>query len=158
MQQHQSQLKCMVQLQKPCCHFLQTPGTLCGTWQSDSELAQLWLDGKNKEHQEIHPHWVYQWSTYHRPGPKQDAYGGDFDIKQSFSGMITQVHMWNHVLSNSDIKNYMDGKQFTPGNVFNRGKLDYQVKRQIFCGGRACYVTGCKTVNLSPHSLKLSLY
>lgn len=148
----------MVQLQKPCCHFLQTPGTLCGTWQSDSELAQLWLDGKNKAHQEIHPHWVYQWSTHHRPGPKQDAYGGDFDIKQSFSGMITQVHMWNHVLSNSDIKNYMDGKQFTPGNVFNRGKMDYQVKRQIFCGGRACYVTVCKTVNLSPHSLKLSLY
>ncbi len=37
-------------------------------------------------------------------GQEQDAYGGFFDLNQAFSGEITQLEMWESVLSNSAIQ------------------------------------------------------
>lgn len=131
--------------------------SVCGTWQSESGLAPLWLDGKKSIKRSIRTGSI-NGAPITVLGQEQDASGGDFDIKQSFIGMITQVHMWNHVLPNSEIKNLYGWQTIHSRQCVQPGKAGLSSEKADFCEGRACYVTGCKTVNLSPHLLKLSLY
>ncbi|KAM6936720.1 C-reactive protein-like [Lycodopsis pacificus] len=55
----------------------------------------------------------------------QDNHGGGFDSKQSFVGMMSEVHMWNYVLSPCEIMRYVDDLNFTPGNSINWRALEY---------------------------------
>lgn len=60
-------------------------------------------------------------------GQDQDLYGGGFEARQSFVGMISDIHMWDYVLSFDEIGKYMNDFHFTPGNVLNWKSLDYSV-------------------------------
>ncbi|KAL3060279.1 hypothetical protein OYC64_014775 [Pagothenia borchgrevinki] len=60
-------------------------------------------------------------------GQDQDSHGGGFDIKQSFVGMMSDVHMWDHVLSPCEIQNYVHHLNFPPGNVLNWNELEFQI-------------------------------
>lgn len=105
--------------------------SMCATWRSDNGLAQLWVDGKATVKR-----FIQSGAITGTPitilGQEQDSYGGGFDLNQSFIGMITEVHMWDHVIPTSEIKRYMNDKYFTPGNVFNWRALDYEITGQIF--------------------------
>ena len=41
-------------------------------------------------------------------------------------GMLSNVHMWDYVISPCEIQNYMEDLSFTPGNVLNWGALEFQ--------------------------------
>lgn len=41
--------------------------------------------------------------------------------------MMTDVHMWDYILSSCEIMNYMDEWNYTPGNVLNWKALDFQI-------------------------------
>ena len=56
----------------------------------------------------------------------QDSHGGGFVIEDSFMGMLSNVHMWDYVISPCEIQNYMEDLSFTPGNVLNWGALEFQ--------------------------------
>ncbi|XP_076156256.1 female protein-like [Alosa pseudoharengus] len=47
-------------------------------------------------------------------GQDQDSYGGSFEIRQAFTGHITDVHMWDHAISTCEIKSYMQGLAHSP--------------------------------------------
>ncbi|XP_016528896.1 C-reactive protein-like [Poecilia formosa] len=64
-------------------------------------------------------------------GQEQDSYGGKFDIKQSFVGMMTDVHMWDYVLSSCEIQNYVDNLNFSPGNVLNWKALMFEITGRV---------------------------
>lgn len=71
---------------------------------------------------------------------EQDDHGGGFDINQSLVGMMSDVHIWDYVLSPCEIQKYMDYLSFTPGNVINWAGVDHQVfdrviieKKQMSC-------------------------
>ncbi|XP_075965793.1 serum amyloid P-component-like [Anarhichas minor] len=97
--------------------------SICSTWDSESGLVQLWLDGKPTIKKFVggsqinHPIVIL--------GQDQDNHGGRFDSKQSFVGMMSDVHMWNYVLSPCEIKRYVDDLNFTPGNLINWRALEY---------------------------------
>ncbi|XP_059210447.1 C-reactive protein-like [Centropristis striata] len=97
--------------------------SVCATWKSASGLVQLWVDGKPSIRKYIGG------SRISRPsvilGQEQDTYGGGFDIKQSFAGMLSDVHMWDYVLSTREIRRYMDDGYFTPGNAIRA--LEYHI-------------------------------
>uniref|UniRef100_A0A3P9Q548 Pentraxin family member n=1 Tax=Poecilia reticulata TaxID=8081 RepID=A0A3P9Q548_POERE len=103
---------------------LNTWHSICSTWGSESGLAQLWFNGKPLVRKFISE------SQIDKPlvalGQEQDSYGGKFDIKQSFVGMMTDVHMWNYVLSSCEIQNYVGNLNFTPGNVLNWKALTFE--------------------------------
>ena len=64
---------------------------------------------------------------------EQDSHGGGFDLEQSFVGMMTDVHMWNLVLSPCEIQRYVEDLPFySPGNVINWKALNYQIFGKIF--------------------------
>ncbi|XP_071325754.1 female protein-like isoform X2 [Trachinotus anak] len=106
---------------------LNTWHSICSTWDSASGLGQMWLDGKPSSRK-----FISSGSNINGPnimvlGQEQDSHGGGFDSKQSFVGMMSDVHMWDKVLSPCEIQNYMDDLNFTSGNVLNWGALDFQI-------------------------------
>uniref|UniRef100_A0A8C9XYN8 Pentraxin (PTX) domain-containing protein n=1 Tax=Sander lucioperca TaxID=283035 RepID=A0A8C9XYN8_SANLU len=64
-------------------------------------------------------------------GQEQDTHGGGFDIKQSFVGMMSDVHLWDHILSPCEIQNYMHHLNFAPGNVLNWRALEFQTTGRV---------------------------
>uniref|UniRef100_A0A668A0M3 Pentraxin family member n=1 Tax=Myripristis murdjan TaxID=586833 RepID=A0A668A0M3_9TELE len=101
--------------------------SVCATWDSASGLEQLWLNGKPSCRKFTSAGSNITGHTIITLGQEQDSHGGGFDAKQSFVGMISDVHMWDHVLSPCEISRYMDNLNFTPGNVLNWRELDFQI-------------------------------
>ncbi|XP_015237872.1 PREDICTED: jeltraxin-like [Cyprinodon variegatus] len=103
--------------------------SVCSTWDSESGLGQMWLDGKAS------PRKFHGGSPIRRPivilGQEQESYGGSFDIKKSFTGMMSDVHMWDYVLSPCAIQNYVDDLNFTPGNVLNWRALTFDITGRV---------------------------
>ncbi|XP_008321334.1 C-reactive protein-like [Cynoglossus semilaevis] len=106
--------------------------SLCVTWESDNGLSQVWLDGKASVKKFITSGAPINGATNTILGQEQDAYGGGFDAAQSFVGMISDVHMWDHVLTPTEIQRYMKHKYFTAGNVFSWRSLEYEIVGNIF--------------------------
>ncbi|XP_076593852.1 serum amyloid P-component-like [Chaetodon auriga] len=100
--------------------------SICVTVDFMSGLAQLWLNGKPSSRK-----FVGSGSKISGPilivlGQEQDSHGGGFDINQSFVGMMSDVHLWDHTLTPSEIQNYMEHRSFTSGNVLSWRALDFQ--------------------------------
>lgn len=80
---------------------------------------------------------IYKKGHTIRPGGKviigqdPDNYLGDFDIKQSFVGEISDVNMWDSVLSESTIKDMYSGKRVPRGNVFDWETTLLKVNGQV---------------------------
>ncbi|KAM4735637.1 C-reactive protein-like [Anableps anableps] len=101
--------------------------SVCTTWDAESGLVQLWFDGQPSIRK-----FIVSGSNIGGPviiivGQEQDSHGGGFDLKQSFVGMMSDVHMWDYVLSSCEIQNYVDERNFTPGNVLNWRALEYEI-------------------------------
>ncbi|CAJ1062148.1 C-reactive protein-like [Xyrichtys novacula] len=101
--------------------------SLCSTWDSVSGVLQVWLDGKPSSRK-----YISSGSNITGPmiivlGQEQDSYGGGFDAKQSFVGMMSDVHMWDYTLSPCQIQRYTNRESFPSGNV-----LDWKASFQTF--------------------------
>ncbi|XP_008275286.1 C-reactive protein-like [Stegastes partitus] len=106
---------------------LNTWHSICSTWDATTGLMQLWLDGKPSSRK-----FVSSGSNINGPiiivlGQDQDSYGGGLDTKQSFVGMMSDVHMWDYALPPCEIKSYANHLTFTPGNVLNWKALEFQI-------------------------------
>ncbi|XP_055083581.1 serum amyloid P-component-like isoform X2 [Periophthalmus magnuspinnatus] len=106
--------------------------SICTTWESSTGLVQLWFNGQPLSRKYVSGgQAAMSGSPIIILGQEQDAYGGGFDITQSFIGMMTDVHMWDYVLSSCEIQKYMSELSFTPGNVLNWAALDFQINGRI---------------------------
>ncbi|XP_062255152.1 female protein-like isoform X1 [Platichthys flesus] len=105
--------------------------SICTTWDSKSGLVQMWFDGIPSIKKSISSRSSIQGTMMIILGQEQDSHGGGFDIKQSFVGMMSDVHMWDYILSSCEIQNYVDERQFTPGNVINWNALDFQIVNNV---------------------------
>ncbi|XP_030605292.1 serum amyloid P-component-like [Archocentrus centrarchus] len=110
---------------------LNTWHSICSTWDATSGLVQLWVDGMPSSRK-----FVSSGSNISGPiiivlGQEQDSYGGGFDIKQSFVGMMSDVHMWDYTLSSCEIETYSNKFSFTPGNVLNWNAFEFQIAGRV---------------------------
>ncbi|XP_078143315.1 C-reactive protein-like isoform X1 [Centroberyx gerrardi] len=110
---------------------LNTWHSVCATWDSQSGLVQLWLDGKPSAKKFISSGSNIKGKPIIILGQEQDSYGGRFDINQCFIGMISDVHMWDYALSSCEIQRYVDDLNFTPGNVLNWRALQFQITGRV---------------------------
>lgn len=101
---------------------------LCVTWQSATGLTAFWVDGRRSVFQ------IYRQGYLIRPGgtvllgQDPDAYVGSFDASQSFVGEITDVQMWDYVLSSSQIKAvYSNQETYVKGNMFDWNTIKYEI-------------------------------
>ncbi|CAB1446359.1 unnamed protein product [Pleuronectes platessa] len=105
--------------------------SICTTWDSKSGLVQMWFDGIPSMRKSISSGSSIKGTMMITLGQEQDSHGGGFDIKQSFVGMMSDVHMWDYILSSCQIQKYMDDRQLTPGNVINWNALDFQIVNNV---------------------------
>uniref|UniRef100_A0A7N8XSR8 Pentraxin family member n=2 Tax=Mastacembelus armatus TaxID=205130 RepID=A0A7N8XSR8_9TELE len=105
--------------------FFDVPGLgpleshLCVTWDSSSGASAFFMNGRKsvakifKKGHTTHPKGKVLL------GQDPDSYVGGFDAKQCFIGEISDVNMWDYVLSDTTIKDMASGKRVTKGNVFD---------------------------------------
>nr|XP_033496048.1 serum amyloid P-component-like isoform X2 [Epinephelus lanceolatus]XP_033496049.1 serum amyloid P-component-like isoform X2 [Epinephelus lanceolatus] len=110
---------------------LNTWHSVCATWDSASGVGQMWLDGKPSSRK-----FISSGSDISGPiiivlGQEQDSHGGGFDINQSFVGMLSDIHMWDHTLLPCQIQNYEDYLTFTAGNLLNWRTLEFLTKGRV---------------------------
>ncbi|XP_043081717.1 pentraxin fusion protein-like [Puntigrus tetrazona] len=106
---------------------------LCVTWESGTGLTAFWVDGRRSVLQ------IYRKGLSIRPGGTvllgQDAddYVGAFDAEQSFVGEMTDVKLWDYVLSGSQINAVYSNKElYVPkGNVFDWNTVKYEVNGDV---------------------------
>ncbi|KPP66636.1 hypothetical protein Z043_114842 [Scleropages formosus] len=105
--------------------------SVCQSWNSSTKLTQLWVNGKQTMRKGIQTDGAITGAAIITLGQEQDSYGGGFDPKQSLVGELTDVHMWNYVLSCCEIQNYMSHLSFSPGNIINWHALEYSKHGQV---------------------------
>ncbi|KAF4095573.1 C-reactive protein-like [Onychostoma macrolepis] len=106
---------------------------LCVTWESATGLSAFWVDGRRSVFQ------IYRKGFSIRPGgtvllgQDADTYLSAFDAEQSFVGEITDVQMWDYVLSGSQIKAvYSNQEPYVPkGNVFDWNTIKYEITGNV---------------------------
>lgn len=99
--------------------------SICATWDASTGLSQLWVNGIPSSRKGNKAGSSLMGTPKIILGQEQDTYGGNFDSSQSFVGMLTDVHMWDSVLSPAQIAYYTSGGQFQPGNVLNWNSLEF---------------------------------
>ncbi|XP_034552800.1 C-reactive protein-like [Notolabrus celidotus] len=100
--------------------------SICTTWDSATGLTQMWFDGVPTIRKFTSTGSSISGSIIIVLGQEQDDHGGSFDINQSLVGMMSDVHIWNYVLSSCEIHKYMDKLNYTPGNVINWRAMEFQ--------------------------------
>ncbi|XP_005992292.1 mucosal pentraxin-like [Latimeria chalumnae] len=91
----------------------------CGTWESDTGKAELWLNGKSLGTKTLRRGSTVKSNPSIIIGQEQDSFGGSFQQSQSFVGNITDVHMWDYVISSCKIKSARYGSSCAKGNLID---------------------------------------
>ncbi|XP_054623486.1 C-reactive protein-like [Dunckerocampus dactyliophorus] len=105
--------------------------SLCLTWESVAGLTAFWVDGKRSTYQ------VYKPGHSIRPkgtvllGQDPDKHLGGLEALQSFVGELTDVNMWDFVLSRSMIRAWHYGHKFPEGNIFHWATLEYELNGNV---------------------------
>ncbi|XP_040197931.1 C-reactive protein-like [Rana temporaria] len=101
----------------------------CVIWDSDTGVVQLWVNGKPYPRKVSMKGSSIAAKTSIVLGQDQDSFGGKFESKQSLVGEISDVHMWDYVLTPEDVQKayYCDFH----GNVINWKSLVYEIKGDV---------------------------
>ncbi|XP_031435206.1 mucosal pentraxin-like [Clupea harengus] len=102
----------------------------CSTWDSNSGLAQVWING-NPSTRKVGFKGNLDGAPSIVLGQDQDSVGGGFDAGQSFVGMITDVHMWDYALSACELQRFTSDLNFTPGDVINWRALEFTITGDV---------------------------
>nr|DBA29623.1 TPA: hypothetical protein GDO54_005693 [Pyxicephalus adspersus] len=105
---------CSVYINQAASNIKTDPETLdwrhlCVTWTNDTGVVQLWVNGK------LYPRKVSMKGSSIAAetsivlGQNQDSVGGGFDASQSFVGEISDVNMWDYVLTPEHIQKVISG-------------------------------------------------
>lgn len=106
--------------------------SICWSWDSSNGLTVLWVNGKRSTRNILQPKATLTGTPSIILGQDQDSYGGGFDQNQSFVGDITDVHLWNSVIAPCEIRSYMEGNAFSPGNVLSWKSLQYSITDTVY--------------------------
>ncbi|XP_053194146.1 pentraxin fusion protein-like [Scomber japonicus] len=103
---------------------------LCVTWDSSTGATALFMNGR-KSLTKIYK----QGHSVHSGGKvvlgqDLDSYDGHFDARQSFVGEMSDVNLWDSVLSDSTIQDLSSGMRVPRGNV-----LDWEAAKLKIRGG-----------------------
>lgn len=105
---------------------------LCVTWESSTGLTAFSVNGKRSVREVYKQGYEIQSEGTVLLGQDPDSYLGDFDAKQSFVGEISDLNMWDFVLSESQMKALQSHDSSVPkGNVFAWESVQYQIHGKV---------------------------
>ncbi|XP_054843178.1 serum amyloid P-component-like [Eublepharis macularius] len=103
---------------------------VCVSWESATGLVEFWVDGQPLLRKSLMKGHVIVTEAYILLGQEQDSFGGSFDINQSLVGEITDVYMWDRVLSPEEVPKAFYNQEL-PGYLFNWRALNYTIKGYV---------------------------
>ncbi|KAG5284515.1 hypothetical protein AALO_G00027540 [Alosa alosa] len=105
----------------PC--YLNKWNSLCTTWNGSTGMSQMVINKKPSVRKVAHAGGSLGANPSVILGPD----------KGSFMGHITDVHIYDYVISPSEIQNYMQGNflRYTLGNYLNWGSVDYSINGYV---------------------------
>lgn len=105
---------------------LASPVHFCASWESSSGIAEFWVNGKAWVKKGLQKGYIVEAKPSIVLGQEQDTYGGGFDKAQSFVGEITDLNMWDSVLTPEEITFVYQGSPLNP-NILDWGALNYEI-------------------------------
>ncbi|XP_036390395.1 pentraxin fusion protein isoform X1 [Megalops cyprinoides] len=105
--------------------------SLCLTWESKTGLSAFWVDGKRSARQVYKAGHTIRGKGVVLLGQDPDRYLGDYEAIQSFVGEISDVYMWDFVLSESQITALHSGQRVTKGNIFDWNTIVYHINGNV---------------------------
>ncbi|XP_060708557.1 C-reactive protein-like [Hemiscyllium ocellatum] len=104
---------------------------ICVSWESSTGFITFWLNGVRSLRKVGNSGGVVRGGGTFILGQEQDQVEGKFDSKQSFVGELTDVHLWDHVLSANDIKALSQGCHSAGGNIINWDTVPYESRGNV---------------------------
>uniref|UniRef100_A0A8C4E7I4 Pentraxin (PTX) domain-containing protein n=1 Tax=Dicentrarchus labrax TaxID=13489 RepID=A0A8C4E7I4_DICLA len=105
--------------------------SLCLTWESRTGLAAFWVEGRRSTYQVYKPgHTIRPQGTV-LLGQDPDKHLGGLEAVQSFVGEMTDLNMWDFVLSRSMIQAWHYGHKVPKGNIFDWGTIEYELNGNV---------------------------
>ncbi|KAM4662742.1 C-reactive protein-like [Discoglossus pictus] len=111
----------------------------CVTWASDTGVIQLWINGKSYPRRTTKKGFSIGIQTSIVLGQEQDSFGGGFNLIQSFVGELSDVHMWDYVLSPKDIQQALFNNKHLNGNVISWRSLHYKLNGDVLVQSKLQY-------------------
>lgn len=106
--------------------------SVCWSWDSQTGLTKLWLNGLRTSHRLLGKKHMVRGEISIIIGQEQDQFKGGFNTNDSFEGDISDLHMWDHIVSACDIRSYLNQGSFSPGNLLSWNSLNYTVSGNVF--------------------------
>ncbi|KAJ7307144.1 hypothetical protein JRQ81_009127 [Phrynocephalus forsythii] len=103
---------------------------ICMSWDSATGLAELWVDGYPLPRMGLKKGYSINPEASIVLGQDQDSFGGGFDINQSFQGEMTDVYMWDRVLSADEV-NLVWNDHTISNSLINWWSLDYEIRNYV---------------------------
>ncbi|XP_058476568.1 C-reactive protein-like [Solea solea] len=105
--------------------------SLCLTWDSHTGLSAFWVEGKRSTYQVYKPGHTIRPKGSILLGQDPDKHLGDLEAIQSFVGEMTDLNMWDFVLSKSAIHAWNNGHQGPKGNIFDWATIEYELHGNV---------------------------
>ncbi|XP_062399572.1 uncharacterized protein LOC134089213 [Sardina pilchardus] len=105
--------------------------SFCATWDSETGLTQVWLNGKPSSRKTLFKGGSQGKSPFIVIGQDQDKYGGGMHKNDAVVGQLTDVHMWDRVISPCEIENFSKNRDFSRGNMINWHDLVFTINGNV---------------------------
>ncbi|XP_034564273.1 pentraxin fusion protein isoform X1 [Notolabrus celidotus] len=105
--------------------------SLCLTWESRTGLSAFWVEGKRSTYQVYKPGHTIRPKGTILLGQDPDKHLGGLEAVQSFVGELTDLNMWDYVLSRSMIQAWHYGHKVPKGNIFDWATMEYEMSGNV---------------------------
>ncbi|NXY80621.1 SAMP protein, partial [Glareola pratincola] len=103
---------------------------VCASWESATGIAEFWLNGKPWPRKGLQRGYAVGAEAAILLGQEQDAFGGGFDVYNSFSGELADVYLWDVGLSPDKMRAAYQSLRLPPALLAWKS-LSYEVKGDV---------------------------
>ncbi|XP_009930136.2 serum amyloid P-component [Opisthocomus hoazin] len=108
---------------------------VCASWESATGIAEFWLNGKPWPRKGLQRGYTVGAEAAILLGQEQDAFGGGFDVYNSFSGELADVYLWDTGLSPDKMRAAYQSLRLPPA-ILAWKSLIYEVKGDVVVKAR----------------------
>ncbi|XP_077327679.1 C-reactive protein-like [Lithobates pipiens] len=113
---------------------------ICVTWDSDTGVVQFWANGKLYPRKVLSKGSSINGVTSIVLGQIHNNFGEIMASSYSLVGEISDVHMWDVVLTPRDIQKVLSGDRY--GNIISWKSLGYEMKGEVLLQPKLQYKSG----------------
>ncbi|XP_074931083.1 cell adhesion molecule 3-like isoform X7 [Phalacrocorax aristotelis] len=103
---------------------------VCASWESATGIAEFWFNGKPWPRKGLQRGYTVGAEAAILLGQEQDAFGGGFDVYNSFSGELADIYLWDAGLSPDKMRAAYQSLRLPPA-ILAWKSLSYEVKGDV---------------------------